>query len=54
MEVSIIEGEPDFRLIKAIAAKRKNMLSPEDLSKLWRSNLKAVRPTLKATSHKCI
>ena len=30
------------------------MLSPEDLSKLWRIGLKAARRTLKATSHKCI
>ena len=34
-EVTTADGEPDFRLIEALTAKRKNMLSPEDLSKLW-------------------
>ena len=54
MEVSNIEGEPDFRSIEAVTAKRKNMLSPEDLSKLWRIDLKVARRSLKATSHRCI
>ena len=54
MEVSTAEGEPDFRIVKAVSAKQKNMLSPEELSKLWRIGLKAARRTLKATSHKCI
>ena len=53
-EVMCKNGEPDFRSIEAVAAKRRNMLSPEDLSKLWRIGLKAARRTLKATTHKCI
>ena len=53
-EVTSKNGEAGFSLIKAITAQRKDMLSPEDLSKLWRIGLKAARRTLKATSHKCI
>ena len=53
-EVTTTNGEPDFRSIEALTAKRKNMLSPEDLSKLCWIGLKAARRTLKATSHKCI
>ena len=34
-EVTTADGEPGFRSIEALTAKRKNMLSPEDLSKLW-------------------
>ena len=52
-EVTSQNGEPDFRSIEAVTARRKDMLSPEDLEKLWRIGLKAARRTLKATSHKC-
>ena len=53
-EVTSKNGEADFRSIEAITARRKDMLSPEDLAKLWRIDLKATRRTLKVTSHKCI
>lgn len=53
-EVTSKNGEPDFRSVEAVTARRKDMLSPKDLSKLWRIGVKAARRTLKATSHKCI
>ena len=53
-EVTSKNGEPDFWSVEAVIAKRKDTLSPEDLSRLWRIGLKAARRTLKATSHKCI
>ena len=53
-EVTSKNGEANFRSVEAVTACRKDMLSPEDLAKLWRIGLKAARRTLKATSHKCI
>ena len=47
-------GEEEFRTIKALSAKKKNKLSPEALSELWRIGLKAARRTLKTTTHTCI
>ena len=49
-----LPGEPEFRSVSALTARKKNKLSPEELSKLWRIGLKATKRTLGATTHTCI
>ena len=49
-----VSGETEFRLINALTARKKNKLSPEELSRLWRIGLKVVKRTLGATTHTCI
>ena len=47
-------GEEEFCSFRALSARKKNKLSPEELSKLWRIGLKAARRKLSATIHTCI
>ena len=49
-----VPGEPEFHSINALTARKKNKLSPEELSKLWRIGLKPAKRTLEATTHTCI
>ena len=49
-----VPGEPEFRSVSALSARKKNKLSPEELSKLWRIGLKAAKHALGATTHACI
>ena len=47
-------GEPEFRSVSTLTAKKRNKLSPEELAKLWRIGLKVAKHTLGATTHMCI
>ena len=49
-----IPGEEEFRTVNALTARKKNNISQEELSKLWRIGLKAAQRTLSAMTHSCI
>jgi hypothetical protein len=44
----------EFRTVDAIKSSSKDVLSPEDLSKMWNIGLSTAARTLKASTHKCI
>ena len=48
------DKDKEFRSVNAIATRKKDMMTPESLSKLWGIGLKTATRTLSATSHQCI
>lgn len=46
--------DKEFQSIDAIATRKKDMMTPESLSKLWGIGIKTAKRTLAATSHQCI
>ena len=54
VEVDYSIDSDSATIISALATRKKDKLSPEDLMKLWGIGLSTAKRTLKATTHQCL
>ena len=52
--VLLPDGDDNHSTVSRMATNRKDRLSPEQLSQLWRIGLKTAERTIKASTHQCI